>query len=378
MPCVDIIAIHDIGEALETAWVHRKKLKRRQNDPRRSVNTTSILKTSLDETRKLGSDGSPAPGQRRGRYEMVQSTVLSWLPTVPETDIGGADDAEAETRLESQQMSKRPISPRDQDEQLQDAPVSKPDASNQGPVNVTDAGAPNKPSTDRPSSDRGTERRVNWLTDPHMLPAEIQRARVLCYTYSDIETASNGPFKYLDEKAADLLERLAQLRPPGETGFAEVPIVFIGLGFGALIAQRAVVKLRLAETDDAKSSIHLGLVAGVLLIDAPSPSKSSDLELYPRSHSQLSNRTWTDDWFGSSDNGDLGLFKASDSRKIDGSYLWNTFSSTASANQICLAWHYLPVKEGDRVSSASPELTSIITTLTNYLPTRQLSPNTRQ
>ncbi|KAK1759815.1 hypothetical protein QBC47DRAFT_291905 [Echria macrotheca] len=339
VPRVDIVAIHDLGETLDKAWIYRRKQRKRQNDSLLSRVTAPTKSAPPGEGGRPGSDGSPVPGPSKGKPPTSLSAIRHFLDRGDPPDMAGlVDGATANPAGPSTQPAGRPTSPRDG--QPSAGQSNNPTAPEQGTRNLA-AGRANDIPSDRPSTDRGSARGVNWLIDALMLPAEVPGVRVMCYEYTCPDVAAKDPSKFLRDTAVDLLHRLRHKRPTAEKGYAQVPIIFIGLGLGALIAQQAIVNLQIPSDGkpDSEADTVLDIVAGVLLLDAPSPQISDPN--FPLSRSQASKKSWTDDWFVSPASSSLPT------TKIDALSLWIEFSAASSAKKICLSWYYDPAKGGE-------------------------------
>jgi len=386
VPRVDIIAIHDVDETLQKAWVYRKRAKRRPNELRGVYASGGI--NSHDGEVGLGTAGSPAPNHRRPQQPAVtkkkkpvdDSAIERWLAV---STRPGEEEAPQETTVETPPAvdcnpSPPPITPLDEYDdsgmlptvmedddghfQISDDLFSrgrpgirrrptfpKERKKSAGRINtiveeqkvpsVGDVGDARRYNvdllSDRQSSDQGLERRVNWLSDFDMLPSEIQGARVMCYTYRGIEKVPS-PWQYLTERAEDLVRRIIQKRTSDSVDFGRVPIVLIGLGFGSLVLQRAVNLMAIPSRTDANPNTDLNMIAGVILLDAPSPNP--DREQFPRSRSQETKKTWTQDWLGKA-----RTTTAIQATKIDTTSMWNKFCPVTSAYNISVASHYAPM-----------------------------------
>jgi hypothetical protein len=385
---VDVIAIHDVDETLQKAWVYRKRAKRRVHDSRVVYASGGI--NSYDGEGGLGTAGSPAPGRYKlkqpppsGKKKTVDDSTHSierWLaisnkPAVeeavppqdmnltqaPPDDHGPSnpifapveehedtsifdmlasvpEDEDGAAGIQARRLRRRPTMPNEKRKSsgriatiAEEEKVSSMGEMGEGRRHHVDL------LSDRQSSlDQGIERRVNWLSDFDMLPSEIPGARVMCYTYKTTVKVPS-PWQYLTERAEDLVKRIMQKRPyDPRVDYSGVPIVLIGLGFGSLILQRAINLLAMPDRIARDPNTNLDVIAGVILLDAPSPSP--DRERFPRSRSQESKKTWTQDWLGKARSAS-GI----PSTKIDILSMWNRFSVTASAFNIPIVWHYSPM-----------------------------------
>lgn len=406
LPRVDVVAVHDIDETLQKAWIYRKKTKRRTNDSRTAYFSGGM--NSLDGERGIPTGGSPAPGRHRRRLPSPSgkkkpsedhksflfekfwassdsATVveenprplweINWGEQFPEERAqrereppepspgAGAEGSEHRyfnilepvpehddplSGIEYQDPSFWQTRNRRRSSLFGDRrKVAGPGTSIDEEKKGTSTGEIGEGRTsnievmsDRPSSvDHRVERRVNWLSDPGMLPGEIPGARVMLYTYKSSEK-EDSPEQYLSRLAQDLIERLNQRRISDDFDYEKVPIILVGLGFGALVVQKVVHNLcKLADSSQQEASsvrhqVIIELVAGVILLDPPSPFPSS--ETYPRSLSQESKKTWTQDWLGKPRNDHPNTT----STKIDPYNLWAKFKFEATRKFIPIVWHY--------------------------------------
>lgn len=388
VPRVDIVAIHDVGETLDSAWIYRRKPKRRHNDPRKISSAAMTVPGLTDWESNLDTGGSPfrAPQHKgkpggtvsTGKTQMMDSiekwrmeleraeaekarNMLTADPAVPtpppilsepspdvhleeleEADVLGAlppvlEDDDGEGRVVDAAYRERAARRRPQ---LKDRRVLSQDTqgstAKQSSLNVQGSDL----HSDRQSSDHGVERRINWLSDADMLPNEIQRTRVMFYTYRNTENLSS-PRQFLEERAADLIKRILKKRTSETVDYTRVPLVLVGLGFGALIAQKVVSML------EPTTESLLNKVAGVILLDAP--SHSPDLLQFPRSRSQEAKRIWTEDWLKSASVVNVlpASVKKNHDNLIDNAALWRKFCVMAMMHGISLTWHYSPVATPD-------------------------------
>lgn len=376
VPRVDIIAVHDIDETLQRAWTYRKKPKRRANDSRAPVASGGIH--SHDGEGGFGTTGSPAPGRHGSRRQLPatrkkgfdgsSNPIERWLAgaarpasagealppdqsisEAPPDDYGPSNPIFAPVEEHDHHLSllgmltpvpeeeipehrprvrRRPTLPNDRRKPAGHvADVTEEEkASSLGGRGGSHRHNADVLSDQRSSLDQGTERRVNWLTDGEMLPNEIPGARVMCYTYKSMKKVPS-PRDYMIELAEDLVKRLAKLRPPEDDEDGKVPIVFVGLGFGCLIVQRTLGYY--SQFDPTVSVTIMKRTAGVILLDAPAP-----MARYPRSRSQETNQTWTQDWLTTTNN----------RAKIHLDELWHLFR-ISTLGSITVSWHYSPTAQ---------------------------------
>jgi len=388
VPRVDIVAIHDVGETLDSAWIYRRKNKRRHNDSRKPYSAAmnalgladweSNVDTGGSPFRAPQTKGKPGGAVSTGKAHMIDS-IERWrmeleraevdkarnpltadpvAQTAPQIHIEPSPDVHLEELEEADVLSALPPVLEDDDgegrvvdaafreraarrrPQLKDRRLLSQDTqgstAKQSSLNVQGSDL----HSDRHSSDHGVERRINWLSDADMLPNEIQRTRVMFYTYRNTENLSS-PRQYLEERALDLIKRILKKRTSETVDYARVPLVLVGLGFGALIAQKVVSML------EPTTESLLNKVAGVLLLDAP--SHSPDLLQFPRSRSQEAKRIWTEDWLKSASDGNIlsSSAKKNQDNLIDNAALWRKFCVMTMMHGISLTWHYGPVTTPD-------------------------------
>ncbi|KAK4129665.1 hypothetical protein N657DRAFT_563786, partial [Parathielavia appendiculata] len=339
VPRVDIIAIHDIDETLLKAWLYRKKSKRRGNEPRTGYASAGL--NSFDGEGGLGTTGSPAPGRYSPDLALMEdpedASILGMLASVPEDeDVNPGLQTSDDFFRRRPRMRKKATLPHDR---RWSSGRFAAIAEEEKVSSVGEMGDSRRPNadvlSDRQSSlDQGIERRVNWLSDLDMLPIEIPGARIMCYTYKGVEKVAS-PWQYLTELADVLATRLIEKRTSDIVDYSGVPIILIGLGFGALILQRAMNLLALRPGSDWNPTTNLYMVAGVILLDAP--AAGPDREQFPRSLAQETKKTWTQDWLGKP------RVSGAPSTKIDTLSMWIRFSLLASVHDIPIAWHYSPM-----------------------------------
>jgi hypothetical protein len=394
---VDFIAIHDIDETLQKAWLYRKRTKRRGNDSRAAYASGGI--NSHDGEGGVGTGGSPAPGRHRWRQPPPASkkktaensnhsierwlaisagpaideevprglepvseappddhgpsnpifapveeehndlSIFGMLAAVPEDDNGPAGmQTPDDLHFWQRRIRRRPTLPNERrrtDGRITTAITEEKEVPNEGEAGDGPRHNGDVLSDRQSSLDQGIERRVNWLSDPDMLPSEIPGARVMCYTYKSTEKVASA-WKYLTELAEDLVKRIIQKRTSDRVDYGRVPIVLVGLGFGSLILQRAINLLAIPSRTEANPNTDLNMIAGLILLDAPSPGPNR--EQFPRSRSQETKKTWTQDWLGKAHR-----TTATPSTKIDTLSMWDKFTPIASAYKIPIAWHYSPM-----------------------------------
>ncbi|KAK0708109.1 hypothetical protein B0H67DRAFT_671831 [Lasiosphaeris hirsuta] len=159
----------------------------------------------------------------------------------------------------------------------------------------------------RASSQSRREVGSNWLQDANMLPEALLGARVLGFSYysrdltqllKDNSEQSKKP-DFIEKTSRELLRELCEFRQ--SDSFDNVPIIFIGAGFGGLVVQKAISlvvsntdsggedpysktlgRLELGALEDqvVPEPPHLNLdhIADVIFMDTPFPSPKKEGE----------------------------------------------------------------------------------------------------
>ncbi len=387
VPRVDIIAVHDIDESLKKAWIYRKKPKRRANDSRPVYASGGI---SHDGEGGLGATGSPPPSFSKSRQpapsarkktagdsnverwlavstkataeeevppdpntsvevppddhgpenpifapveEQAEYSLFSILAPVPEDDDGASGlQPPDDIAWQRSRLRRRPTLPNER-KKTDGRLATNTEEEKVSSVGEMGGGRRHNGDvlSDRQSSlDHGLEKRVNWLSDPDMLPSEIPGARVMCYTYRSVEKEAS-PWRYLNGLAEDLIGRVIQKRTSDRVDYGRVPIVLVGLGFGALIVQRAIYRLDSSSRSDLNPNTDLNMIASVIFLDSPSPKRTT----MPLSRSQQTRKTWTQDWL------QPGAREPA-STKIDIDSLWGKMTDTRLQYKSSMMWHFAP------------------------------------
>ncbi|KAI2603697.1 hypothetical protein GGR54DRAFT_644549 [Hypoxylon sp. NC1633] len=106
------------------------------------------------------------------------------------------------------------------------------------------------------------ESKVNWLSDPTMLPAALPKARIMTYNYASHWFGDNAVKQSLSGVANKLLHSLADEREE----CMNRPIIIIGHCFGGLVAQEVYNAAVLLQED------HRGIadsIAGIVFLGTP-------------------------------------------------------------------------------------------------------------
>ncbi|KAI1172766.1 hypothetical protein F4777DRAFT_560431 [Nemania sp. FL0916] len=215
----------------------------------------------------------------------------------------------------------------------------------------------------------------NWLTDPTMLAGALDRARVLVLSYAASESDQVGYYPnnlgynndVLDKTAAAILTQLKEKRI-GK--LCNVPLVFIGNGFGCLILQKLIA---LAAKNQEPAAI-VDMTAAIVFFDTPTfmgegdydPGKRVSFPFFTARANSIhsTSRTKAD----------------SESEATDNWNLWQKFNSIIREKDISTAWFHMP-NQAPRVMHASSrsagidfcELQPIHTSSPNDLPALSFS-----
>ncbi|KAJ8058482.1 hypothetical protein OCU04_012670 [Sclerotinia nivalis] len=99
--------------------------------------------------------------------------------------------------------------------------------------------------------------RVNWLSDPTMLPASVTNARIMAFNYDSNWYGDNAIKVRLDNIADDLRRKVLEKRK----NCSLRPVVFIGHCFGGLVIEKALIKPQMSKI--------LDFTIGVILLGTP-------------------------------------------------------------------------------------------------------------
>ncbi|KAK5654262.1 hypothetical protein OQA88_7437 [Cercophora sp. LCS_1] len=130
------------------------------------------------------------------------------------------------------------------------------------------------------SSSELDKRRVNWLED--LLSHDIPQSRILAFSYPEpnFGKKSGGWIRYVENVAQQLLERVGRCRSASDK---DVPIVFIGYGFGGVIIQKAIeLAVTRAQSQDEVVLVHSQAIYQMLFLDTPFPEPEHEDEAEQR------------------------------------------------------------------------------------------------
>jgi hypothetical protein len=353
LPSIDIIAVHDLGQTLETAWAYipeKVPPKRPAALPKQPYATANppALPANASLPGPAGDSAAFKAGlralqdatkERVGREASGLAHIAGWTAGVDPLDTS-ARDLEGKA---SEQVVFSPAAPDvtrddkalagDPSAELMDKGKRRADGDQSTPTQVVSAAGDgerggqlgnqprveqpsthetgeNKPAPDeedrvsrhsnRPSSTKGSKApssrkgskapsekdRVlkpgGWLTDKTMLASDLDRARVLAFTY---KTPPSTPPTDNSTKKPDYNNHfkdatnalLAKIKAERMGGSSKVPLIFMGTGFGCLIIQELTTLL--AESGEGtEGSKILDMVAGIFFFDAPNTAPKEQLK----------------------------------------------------------------------------------------------------
>ncbi|KAK0643778.1 hypothetical protein B0T16DRAFT_188724 [Cercophora newfieldiana] len=120
------------------------------------------------------------------------------------------------------------------------------------------------------SSSEFDKRRVNWLQD--LLSHDIPQSRILAFSYPEpnFGKKSGGWIRYVENVAQQLLNYVGRYR--SDAGNRNVPIVFIGYGFGGVIIQKAIeLAVTRRQSQDESVLVPAQAIYQMLFLDTPFP-----------------------------------------------------------------------------------------------------------
>jgi hypothetical protein len=207
---VDIIAVHDLGEKAAEAWTDSAAWG--------AGRTRDAAQRERDRDLSPGAHDRPPPARRRtGEIFAEKGKNPEQTPTVAEVQV---------------QDSPRLMKGKGARKSSKDRFWS------------TEGSA-------RSSSEWESPRSVNWLRD--LLSPDLPRSRILTFSYPapNFEKKSASWIEYVQHVAEQLLERVKNHRRTAQQ--QDVPIVFIGYGFGGVVIQKAIEILVAAKSPEEQS-----------------------------------------------------------------------------------------------------------------------------
>lgn len=318
-PALNIIAVPDLGQTPATAWsfVTEKGFERRpEQEAKESQRTHPIppSSTSRPDAAALNTETKVRNETqlRKRREERIRDIVDNWkLETSDINESSGDQITEVQVASKAEAMASFPGKGKERADEVGDAAVERgrrllvpqpvvEAASDNGSVRNVHDDDRNSRHSNRPSSTKGskgpserdkTAKAGNWLADPTMLGSDFNQARVWALAYRPLDPGQtaldkNTPpkldyAKYLEDVARALVEPL--LENNQRNLFSSRPLIFVGVGFGCLVIQKAYCLL----AEDSPHSPYrwwvFAATAGSLFFDAPDPVVPKDYPKKPKS-----------------------------------------------------------------------------------------------
>jgi hypothetical protein len=373
-PSVVIVAVHDPGLVLDTAWAYvpDKPPAKRQTALSRSSpgDGKQGAKSPVDVTQTPTRTAAPRNLQAglevlnndyKNREEREKSD-RSWV----ETWANGADTSEFTENTEGQRQphhntphdeprtEKHPAllgiensgagesGRRPSMRRGSQFPVMEPKPIQDEDFNSHPSSRPSSKSGSKPRSDKEkvvkAVKQANWLTHQTMLSSELDQARILVFEYASFRPPppkkDSSPAaereKHLESTAETLLTNLKKKKLVG--GYDDpVPVVFIASGFGCMVIQRLITLVG----KNGEQSSDLGSIASILLLDAPRAVKEPDKPTEkPKSGSKPAKATAATATTTSQSPANI------ESKLIDINGLWTRFQERIKDGKICTVWFY--------------------------------------
>ncbi|KAK4039188.1 hypothetical protein C8A01DRAFT_36875 [Parachaetomium inaequale] len=421
LPSMDIIAVHDLGQSLTTAWAYtpEKAFAKRPGAPARQLHVPVIPVSGLANSSQPLPPAQPTDwkaalktlGEAKGRDipgwtaevkhhdgsaktrnpEVHEQAAVS---SVPGADVGRAKPLDGELDVASMDKDKgkgradgEPTTPTLGIGALEEGERGgQPPTQQQRQPPTTDVMEEKKPhdeggtarasrQSDRPSSNTGSKqpsekgkgpKAGNWLTDPTMLAGDLDRARVLAFSYKSLDPTQppqptdNPPKKvdydkYLKEMAEAMLSNLKAERADH---LSQTPLVFIGTGFGCLIIQKLISLIA-----ESEGSPVLNMIAALHFFDAPSnilpeaDMETSNVILPPPANSSRAAR----------------VKAILESKSVDAWGLWSKFKDSIKQWELPTVWYYTPAKVPSR-TVVLPYAAGVDFVILEPLPTKPPAP----
>ncbi|KAJ3567999.1 hypothetical protein NPX13_g6570 [Xylaria arbuscula] len=326
-PHVEIIAVHDLGESVESAWAYTTAESSSERTQKRSQvpeNPEGMNKIDLFEAMLKAQDEIVSSGKLRlGRVQRWKDHDQATNDTIPTQQPSVEHHAE--------------ISPADDTGENRSVDIN--DLSSHKSVCLSSDDISPGPS----KRDRSTKP-GNWLTDPTMLAGNLERPRICAFFYNSpeprqsIDNSStnsdyNTSLRQVVENTAESILRYLKEREQDRDHIIGIPLVIIATGFGCLIIQKLIPLL--AKSNEIPVFTHR--IAGIIFMDAPNPSlpvikvsfgpdkgMSMKPELPPPSYTPLGTR--------------IKAFL--ESKVFDASHLWVNFYRTLEEKNLQTIWFY--------------------------------------
>ncbi|KAK3989115.1 hypothetical protein QBC44DRAFT_381891 [Cladorrhinum sp. PSN332] len=358
LPSMDIIAIHDIDQSPETAWVYtpHKLFQKGAEDPhmqpvdeedepaddklvtdarlgvggrrRSSLNPGSLLKALKEEKEQVHGTSSITIWASQVDSQTLTAGQASDASGISQGDISPSGDPRNPFGGQEIQGKGKAAESKGPGQGEQSPRASK--VERDGRPYHLEGSIPGSHSRPRTPSEKD-QKSSRWLTDPTMLAGDFDRSRIMTFSYRDPEMPAHPGSSaipdydnHLGEIAETLLSKLMEARI-GERQ-ARTPLVLIGTGFGCLIIQKLVTL--------AGSREVLDTVSGIFFFDVPVPVMGEESKddsrpiptVFPPSPN-VSSR-WVKAMMGAVP------------KLIDSGALWESFRSVAAEKDLSVCWFY--------------------------------------
>lgn len=257
-PSVDIIAVHDLGETAADAWSCETTLasgllglKTRETVERhRDVSPDSQDQARRNElgardeiSRKLSKMRKRGLGDHGIRASETSITLKAAGPLIGLHDPGDKGNSSEvlnplEGKIDAEERNEHPVSPTSNARPVGMEPSQKDsklkNSRKDAKINSLEGSVRSSSDVDRLEKPRT----ANWLFD--FIPQDILQSRAFTFSYPspEFEKKPGSWTKYVEDAAKSLLQHIKDSRQ--HFAQKDVPIVFIGYGFGGVIIQRAL------------------------------------------------------------------------------------------------------------------------------------------
>ncbi|KAI1359749.1 hypothetical protein F5Y08DRAFT_344349 [Xylaria arbuscula] len=369
-PNIEIIAIHDLGESLESAWAYASdgsfsKRTQKQSQVQGTPECTNKRPLSKAMVKALDEDVSSGKRHFQGWKDRIEP---------PDQPLASSAYNIADNEDPSNQIDQENPTPTDpnkgKDHTTNDTiPPHQPSAKQYaGPSQTNDMREKKSVDNDRSShkSNRPSSSNVstspserdkstkpgNWLTDPTMLAGDLERPQIHTFCYNSPEPRQsiinsskypdyNTSLKQVVENAVESIFRYLKEREQDRDRIVGIPVVIIATGFGCLIVQKLISLL--AESNEI--TVFADRIAGIIFMDAPNPILKGvwpAIPFLPPPNSPRATR----------------ITAFLESKAIDGFDLWSKFSRTSKEKNLPTVWFY-PVAHGTIQTAKPPHIFGI-------------------
>jgi hypothetical protein len=298
---VDIVAVHDINQAIETAWAWASM-------PGKDTITPSTIPPRQSRDDREHETRDPSSSRRRSSGEKDPQVLDRTTPTLPTQSEQGtrqttASAREAAWNEEASTKAKKQMTALDgkgKEKATENMDTSVLPAEEPTSEQILADKVPGEPGqylrvqdgngekrrdsipdddTQPPSHPRFSigfrgpslkpERSPNWLSDLTKLGGQIGQPRVMAFGY--VSSRDGARFDQpLEQLSTAFISNLLGWRKKSNN--LNVPLVFIGTGLGCLIIQEAIRLTGESEEKYPEWYSLLNMTAGILFLNAPAPA----------------------------------------------------------------------------------------------------------